>query len=317
MTVRRERLALWLMAAPFVAGVALLVAGPALVTVALSLFEWDLVRPARFVGLGNVRALADDQVFPIALRNSLWYAAVSVPIRVVAAVGLASLLFRRRRGAGSGRAAVFAPAIVPDVALAAVWLWILNPLAGPLNLALGAAGLPTPAWLTEPSVARWAIVVIGAFQIGEGFAIALAARRAVPRELEESAAAAGAGPAPTFFRVVLPSIAPAVLLLAARDTVVGFQVTLVPALVVTDGGPPPSATTFLPVFVYREAFEYLRFGTAAAATVVMLAVTAAALWLQYRALVRMRVWVPWRTASERAASPPTSRGPSTAGGAHG
>ena len=291
---RRERVGLWLMAAPFVVGVLVLVVGPALGTFVLATLEWDLVGTPRFVGLGNVRTLLDDRVFPIALRNSLTYAAISVPIRVVAAVALASLLWRRRRGTGTARAAVLLPSLVPDVALAVAWLWILNPLYGPLNLLLSAAGLPTPSWLTEPSVARWAIVLIGVFQLGEGFAIALAARRSVPRELEETAAAAGAGPWATFLRVVLPAMGPALLLLAARDTVVGLQATLVPALIVTDGGPPPYATTYLPVFAYREAFEYLRFGTAATATAVMLVVTAAALWLQYVAVVRMRVWMPWR-----------------------
>jgi multiple sugar transport system permease protein len=287
------------MASPFLVGVLLLVAGPAALSVVMTFFEWDLLTPARFVGLGNLRTLADDGVFPIALGNSLWYAAAAIPIRLVAAVALASLLFRRGRGAGAARTSVFVPSVVPDVALAVAWVWILNPLYGPLNLVLAAIGLPTPAWLTEPTVARWAIVLIGAFQLGEGFAIALAARRSVPPELEESAAAAGAGPWTSFVRVVLPTMAPALLLLAARDTVVSLQATLVPALIVTDGGPPPSATTFLPLFVYREAFEYLRFGTAAAATVVMLLVTAAALWLQYVAVSRMRVWMPWRDERPR------------------
>lgn len=291
---RRERLGLWLMAAPFLVGAAALVVGPSLVTLVLSLYSWDLVSPPRFVGLGSYRALADDGVFPIALGNSLRYAAVAVPLRTVLAVALASLLLRRAAGAGLGRAAVLAPSAVPDVALAAAWLWILNPLFGPLNLALGAIGLPTPAWFSDPSAARWAIVLMGAFVVGEGFAIALAARRVVPRQLEELAASAGAGPWATYVRVVLPVMAPALLLLAARDTVASLQATFVPALMVTNGGPPPYATTYLPVFVYREAFEYLRFGPAAAATTVMLAVTAAALWLQYVAFSRLRGGVGFR-----------------------
>jgi multiple sugar transport system permease protein len=295
----RERRTLWLMAAPFLAGVAVLVVGPVALALVMAAFEWDLVTAPAFVGLANVRALLDDAVFPIALGNSLRYAAIAVPLRAAAAVALAALLRPRAVGTGVGRAAVFVPSAVPDVAVAVVWLWILNPLHGPLNLALAAVGLPTPAWLTEASSARWAIVLMGLFQLGEGFAIALAARAAVPRELEETAAAAGAGPVATFWRVVLPAMAPALLLLAARDTVASLQTTFVPALVVTGGGPPPHATTYLPVFVYREAFEYLRFGTASAATVVMLAVTASALWLQYAALRRIRsAWLPWRTPSD-------------------
>ncbi len=284
---RRERIWLWLMAAPFLVGVVALVIGPAVLAAVLSSFRWDLVTSPRFVGLGSYRALADDPVFAIALGNSLRYAAIAVPLRLVAAVALASLLRRRGSGAGFGRAAVLSPSVIPDVALAVVWLWILNPLHGPLNLALQAVGLPTPAWFSDPSAARWAVVLMGVFQLGEAFAIALAARRSVPRSLEETAAAAGAGPWSTYVRIVVPAMAPALLLLAARDTVWSLQATFVPALVVTGGGPPPHATTFVPLYAYREAFEYLRFGTAAAATVVMLAVIVSALWLQYVAVSRI------------------------------
>jgi multiple sugar transport system permease protein len=282
------------MAAPFVVGATVLVVGPALGTFVLAAFEWDLVTPARFVGLGNVRALADDRVFAAALGNSLGYAAVSVPIRLVSAMGLVALLWRRHRGAGSARGAVVTPSVVPDIAFAVAWLWTLDPLYGPLNRALAAIGLPTPSWLTDPTAARSAIVLIGAFFVGEAFMIALAARRSVSTELEETAAAAGAGPWSSYVRVVLPVMAPALLLIAMRETVTGLQATFIPALVVTKGGPPPYSTTYLPSYVYREGFEYLRFGTAAAATVVMLLVTAAAVWLQYAAVVRMRLWLPWR-----------------------
>lgn len=281
-----ERRALWIMAAPFLAGVGLLVVGPAALTIVMSAFDWDLVSSPRFVGLGNYRELLGDDVFRFSLRNTLWYVAVAVPLKVSAALGLALLLHRRTRAAGVARGAVVLPSVIPDVAWALVWLWIVNPLAGPLNLALLAAGLPTPAWLTDPASARWAVVMVGALQIAEGFLIALAARAAVPTHLYETAAAAGAGPVARFARVSLPLMAPALVLVACRDTVASFQATFVPALLVTEGGPPPYATTFLPVFVYRHAFEYLRYGYAASATVVMIVVSASIVWLMLRVAER-------------------------------
>ena len=284
----RDRLGLWLMAAPFLAGVVVLVAAPALVTVVMSLFEWDLLRPASFLGLGNFRELLGDVAFRASLRNSLTYAAIAVPLRVAIALGLALLLHRRMRGAGVERTAIFLPTVIPDVAFALLWLWILNPLYGPLNLLLGGLGLPTPAWFTAPASARWAVIVMGLFPIGEGFLIALAARRAVPRELYDTAAASGAGPMAQLSRVTLPLMAPALLLMATRDTILSFQATFVPALIVTEGGPPPYGTTYLPLFVYRNAFEYLRYGYASAATVLMFVLTASIVWLQYRAIDRTR-----------------------------
>jgi multiple sugar transport system permease protein len=131
-------------------------------------------------------------------------------------------------------------------------------------------------------------VLIGLLQVGEGFLIALVARRGVPRHLHETAEAVGMGPWGRFVRVTLPMMAPAMLLIACRDAVASFQTTFVPALLVTGGGPPPNGTTFLPLFVYRNAFEYLRYGYAAAATVIMLVVSASIVWLMIRTVDRWR-----------------------------
>jgi multiple sugar transport system permease protein len=273
---------------PFLTGLLILIGLPTAVTVVLSLFESDLVRSPRFVGLENFRQLLEDDVFRIALRNSLVFAVWAVPLRVLGALGLALLLASPRRGAALYRSSVVAPVLVPDVAVALAWLWILNPLYGPLNAGLEALGAPTPAWLSEPAAAQAAVVLISLFQLGEGFVVALAARLQVPGELYETAAVEGLGPLSTFGRVTLPMMLPALLLLLFRDTVYSLQVTFVPALLVTEGRPPPYATTYLPLFVYRNAFEYLRYGYASAAAVVMLAVTASIVWLQYRLARRWR-----------------------------
>ena len=285
----RERLGLWLMAAPFLIGVTLLVAAPALLTFAMSLFSWDLVRAPRFRGLENFRDLVEDVNFRAAMRNSLTYIAIAVPLRLVLAVGIALLLQPRGRGFEAARTIVFLPVVIPDVAYALVWLWILNPLYGPLNLALEAAGLPTPSWLSVAGPARWGVILMGVFQLGEIFLVAFAARRLVPAQLYELAAEQGAGPWSRMWRVTLPLMMPTLLLLLLRDTALGLQATFVPALLVTEGGPPPNGTLYLPLFVYRNAFSYFRYGYAAAATVWVFALTASIVWLQYRVVRRFRV----------------------------
>ena len=282
----RERRGLWLMATPFVVGVSALVLIPALGSFVMAAYEWDLVRPPRFVGLDNFRELVDDPVFRITLRNSLLYAGVAVPLRLLCAVGLALLLYGRTRAEAAGRVGVLVPTVIPDVAYALVWLWILDPVYGPLNLALGAVGLPTPAWLSQPGPARWAVVLMGLFQLGEAFLIVVAVRRLVPRQLHEIASVSGAGHWGRLVRVTIPIMAPALLLVAMRETIMTLQSTFLPALLVTEGGPPPNATTYLPLFTYRNGFEYLRYGYASATTVVMLVLTASILWLLYRAFGR-------------------------------
>lgn len=277
-----------LMAAPYVFGLVVLVFGPAVATFALAFTEYDLIRPASYVGADNFRELSGDSVFLTSLRNSLVYVIAAVPLRLAGALALALLLHQRIRGAGAYRAAAYVPTVVPDIAYALLWLWLFNPLYGPINLAIGAVGVPRPGWLTDPDAAMAAVVIMGLFQIGEGFLVAMATRQEIPGELYELASLEGAGAWQTFRRVTLPLMAPTLLLLAFRDTVFSLQATFVPALVVTDGGPPPYATTFLPLFVYRNGFEYLRYGYAAAATLVMFAVTALIIAAQYRIVKRWR-----------------------------
>lgn len=283
-----ERRGLLLLLGPYLAGLVLLVFAPALVTFALALYEYDLLRSPDFRGLGNFRELLDDEIFRTAVRNSLMFALFAVPLRLLGAVALALLLHRRFRGAGAYRTSVYLPTVVPDIAYALLWLWIINPLYGPLNLFLDAVGGPTPRWLADPRAAQWAVILMSLFQIGEGFLVALAVRQTLPVELYELTALEGAKPGYVFLRVTLPLMAPALVLLAFRDTIYSFQYNFVPALIVTEGGPPPYATTYLPLFVYREAFEYLRYGYAAAATLSMFAITAAIVLLQYFVLRRWR-----------------------------
>src|SRR3970282_456624 len=121
--------------------------------------------------------------------------------------------------------------------------------------------------------ARRAVVIMSLFTIGEGFVVALAVRKGLPQELYQLAAGEGARAGYARRRIPLPLMAPTLLLLLFRDTIFSFQANFVPALIVTEGGPPPYATTYLPLFVYRNAFEYLRYGYAAAATVTMFLVT--------------------------------------------
>jgi multiple sugar transport system permease protein len=287
-TRNREQRGLLLMLSPYLFGAVVLVVGPALVTFALALYEYDLIRSPDFVGLANFRELWDDEIFRTALRNSLLFALFAVPLRLLGALGLALLLHNRYRGVAAYRTGASLPTIVPDVAYALLWLWILNPLYGPLNLALGALGGPTPEWLTDPRDAQAAIVLMSLFQIGEGFVVALATRQAIPGELYELSGIEGARATYVFRRVTLPLMAPMLVLLAFRDTIFSFQASFVPALLITDGGPPPYATTYLPIFVYTNAFEYLRYGYAAAAILVMFALTALIVFLQWRIVKRWR-----------------------------
>jgi multiple sugar transport system permease protein len=224
------------------------------------------------------------------------FAAIAVPARLLLALGLALLLHRRGPAVGTARTSAALPTAVPEIAYGLLWLWLFNPLYGPINqiLRLGGEngltvfGRTPPQWLTDPTDARAAIIVMSTFTIGEMFIILLATRRALPRDVYELAEVEDATGWDVFRRVTLPLMAPVIGLLALRDVILSLQFSFVPALVVTDGGPPPYATTYLPLFVYRNAFEYLRYGYAAAATIVMMVLTLLAVLLQWRLIRRYR-----------------------------
>lgn len=289
-----------LMLAPFLLGLAALVFIPALVTLVMAFADYDLIRPPRWIGTRNFTDLAEDDAFRAALSNSLWFAAIAVPLRLLLALGLALLLHRRAALVGSARTAAVLPTAVPEIAYGLLWLWLLNPVYGPINQlllvggqnGLTAFGRTPPQWLTDPHDARTAIILMSLFTIGEIFIVLLAVRVSLPAELYQLAAIEDATGWDVFRRITLPLIAPVLGLLLIRDTIASFQFSFVPALVVTDGGPPPYATTYLSLFIYRNAFEYLRYGYAAAATLVMLVLTVLAVLVQWR-LIRP-FWVRYR-----------------------
>ncbi len=266
---------------PYLVGLALLVAIPLVGAVGLAFTDYTGLDTPHFVGLANFRRLLADERFWEALGNSAVYVLIAVPLRLLAAVTFALLLHRRGRFSEAGRAVAYLPTIIPDISYALLWAWLLNPLYGPLAALAAQTGIPSPGWLTDPWAARVAIAVMGGFQIGEAFIIALAWRRTIPLRLFEAAELEGARPSYVLRRVTLPLMAPVLALLALRDVVLALQLNFVPALVVTGGG-PRRATTYLPGYLYDHAFRYFRLGYASAIAVTMLAVTAFVVFVQYR-----------------------------------
>lgn len=239
---------------------------PALATIAISFTRFNAVQPPMWAGLDNFRAIFDSFLVKRSIRNSLVFLAMAVPIRLVAALALAMLLQSRRRFFGLFRAAVLLPTVIPEAAYALVWLWILNPIYGPLNLILSALGLPAPAWLAEPFSARMALVILAAFQIGEGFVVLIAGLRSIPRSFNDSARVDGATNWQIFKHITLPLLAPWLMLLTFRDLLVSLQNTFAPSYILTYGG-PYYATTLEPLLVYELAFDFFDLGLAAAVLV--------------------------------------------------
>ena len=256
---------------PYAVGLVLLFILPALLSFGLAFFRYDALSPPRFAGLLNFQLARTDELFGLSIANSLALVVLPAPLRVTGAF-LAARLARGGRLRHLLRAAVFLPSAVPASAFALAWLWILNPLYGPLNRLLAAVALDTPGWLADGQWARPGIALALLWLVGEGFLVCLAALYDVPQELEDAAAVDGAGTWATLRHVLLPLLAPVLLLLLARDAVLLLQDTFSLTWLLTGGG-PYYATYTLPQFIYEAAFDRLDFGVASAALWVLYVLT--------------------------------------------
>lgn len=264
---------------PYAVGISLLVIVPAAMSFALAFFRYDALGPPRFAGWLNFTLARTDALFTLSVTNSLALIILPVPLRVAGAF-VAAWLARGGRLRHLLRAAVFLPAAIPASAFALAWLWILNPLYGPLNRLLAALSFGTPAWLADAQWARPGIALALLWLVGEGFLVCLAALYDVPRDLEDAAAVDGAGAGGILRHVLLPLLAPVLLLLVARDGVLLLQESFTLTWLLTGGG-PYYATFTLPQFIYEAAFDRLDFGVASAALWALYAVTGLLLALVY------------------------------------
>jgi multiple sugar transport system permease protein len=253
---------------PFLVGSILLTVIPALATVAVAFTRYNAIQAPSWAALNNFQRLFTSPLVMLSLRHSLIFLALAVPLRLLGALALALLLQPRQRLYGLYRVGVFLPTIIPEAAYALLWLWILNPLYGPLNMLLNFVNLPAPAWLVEPGSARIAMVIVSLFQIGEGFVVLLAGLRNIPRSLYDSARVDGATRWQAFWRITVPLLLPWMMVLTFRDLIVSLQNTFTSSYVLTYGG-PYYATTFVPLLVYELAFDLFDLGLAAALLVLV------------------------------------------------
>jgi multiple sugar transport system permease protein len=286
---RRARETLWLYAflAPWLLGLLLFQAGPALASLALSLADWRGGEAARWVGLRNYQELARDPLFARTLLNTALYTLGSVVPGLALALGLACLLSAAGRARSLFATILFLPAIVPGAALALGWGWIFNPRFGLANRLLAALGLPALPWLSDASLALPTVILISFWGVGASVLVYLAALRRLPRDLLDAATLDGARRWARFRHVTLPLLSPVTLFLLIANTAGAWQV-FTPTYMLTRGG-PDNATLTAALYVYLNAFSWGRPGYAAALSWLLFVATFALTLAQVR-LVEARVY---------------------------
>jgi multiple sugar transport system permease protein len=259
---RKEALSFYIAITPWLVGFLLFTAGPMLISLLASLTDWDLLTEPMWVGLDNYRNLATDPLFIQSIKVTLAYTAAYVPLDLAGGLLLALLVRPRFKGIGIFRTIFYLPTVFSGVAFVVVWLWMLNPNGGLINLALGWFGIDGPRWLLDPKYALWALVLMSFWGWGRSMALYLGGMQSIPGELYEAAAMDGAGSFRQFFAVTLPLLSPTIFFNLVLSVIATFQ-SFTSAFVATNGGPLDS-TLFLVLYIYRQAFEFFHMGYAAA-----------------------------------------------------
>lgn len=228
-----------------------------------SVTRYDLLRDPVFIGLQNYREIfTEDPLFGKVVYNTIFYVGLSAPFGVASAFLLASLLNLGMRGRSGFRAVFFFPAIIPAFVTAMVWQFLLNVQYGAINGTLQALGLPVIPFIANPAYAKPTLIMIHLWAQGNAMIIFLATLQDVPRSLYEAATVDGAGAWQKFKNITIPMCTPVILFNLVIAFIYGFQNFTLPWLL-TRGG-PNFATELYTIFLYRNAFEYLRMGKASA-----------------------------------------------------
>jgi multiple sugar transport system permease protein len=246
---------------PWFIGFTIFSLGPFFASLAISLTDWNMADPPRFVGLNNYTRLFSDEIYLKSLFNTVYYTAFHVPGQILLAFIVAGLLNRRVNGLPFFRTCFYLPAVTSGAATAIIWLWLFQP-NGLINQALGAVGLPSPNWLGSTQWAMPTLILMSFWNIGTPMLLFLAGLQGVPQSLYEAAEIDGAGWWGKVRHVTLPMMTPVIFLTAVLGIIGSFQV-FTPALLVTGGG-PANATVFLVLYLYWNGWSYFKMGYASA-----------------------------------------------------
>lgn len=282
---RRSAFIAWVFVAPFVLTFGTFGLIPLVSSLAMAFTDLrarDIRTPFNvdFVGFANFVTVLTDESFLRALRNTLFFVVLGVPVTLFIALVLAVLLNSvSRRVATFFRVGYYIPVITTIVAVAVVWRLMYQD-SGVINTILGVIGIDGPNWLSDPNTALVAITVMAVWRnIGGSMVIFLAGLQSIPSEVNEAAAIDGANAWQKFFRVTIPMMMPTILLNTILITT-GYMQFFDEPFVMTNGGPLES-TTSIALQVYNQ-FKYGNYSVGAAGAYILFALVGILAIIQFR-----------------------------------
>ena len=278
--LNRETGAAWLFILPSLIGFVLFYAVPAIRGLWISTTDWDLLTDPTFIGAENYAKLVSDPNFWNALKVTLYYVVLNIPLQTVIAIGIAVMMDRLTKSIFV-RSIIILPWLMPNVVVALLWLWLLDPTLGIVNVGLQALGLDSIPFLTSTQFAMPSIAGINIWRhMGYTALLIFAGLQAIPGSVYEAAAIDGASEARTFWSVTIPLLRPVLVFVMVTSVIGSFQIF--DTVAITTQGGPINATKVLNWFIYEQAFERFNMGYATAVSVVLFLILISVSLIQMR-----------------------------------
>lgn len=279
---------------PWLLGFLIFSAGPMIVSLYLSFCKYDL-HTLQFVGVENYhRLLFKDPLFVISLRNTVLYVLFSVPLGLMGSLAIALLLNQKVRGQRLFRTLFYLPSLVPAVASALLWRWLLDTENGLFNYVLSLVHIKGPGYFEDPKWTLPAFIMMSLWGVGGGrMIIFLAGLQGISDSYYEAARIDGANGFQQFRYITLPMLTPTIFFNLILGIIGSFQV-FTSAYIMTAGG-PNNASLFYVLYLFRNAFEYFKMGKASAMAWVLFLILLGFTMIQFR---NARKWVHYEGGSE-------------------
>lgn len=300
---RTEAVAGYAMAAPWIFGFLLLTVGPIITSILFAFCDYDVLHAPRWVGIANFQTLATDdrELLTKALGNAAYLSLIGIPLGMSTGLAIAMLLNTRVKGMNYYRTAFYIPSIVPAIASAVLWSWVLagDPNKGILN-ALWRSTLTDwfhiapPGWFQSADWAKPGLIIQGLWGAGGGMILWLAGLQGVPQNLYEAAEIDGASKWAGFRHVTLPMLSPYIFFNLIMGSIGALQeFDRVYVLSGGTGGAGPLDSMLVPVlYLFNNAFRYFKMGYASAIAWVIFIIILCLTLVQWQA---QKKWVHYET----------------------
>ncbi len=265
--LNQESVTALLFVLPSLIGFTLFYAVPAVRGVWISFTNWDMLRDPTFIGLENYIKLFNDPEFWNALKVTLYYVLLNIPLQTVLAMIIAVMMSRLTKSMVI-RALIILPWLMPPVVVGLIWLWLLDPNLGIVNVGLKALGLPVIAFFGLPQWAMPTIAMINIWEyVGYTALLIFAGLQSIPGSVYEAASIDGASENQMFWRVTVPLLRPVLVFVVVTSVIGSFQIF--DTIAITTKGGPVNATKVINWYIFEQAFNRFNMGYATALSMVL------------------------------------------------